>query len=585
MTDQTVGLPAPPAKRGYLRTLALRAMPRKELRPARAWAVSALIVALLVRHFWNDEGELPNILFTVAVTGALIALVLLVCGRALFATVVVASLVAAVIAAASAKRAIMNMVVHAYDLFFYLSSWSTIAYLWSDQRRYVVYAVAACSVAGVAGWLAFRLDSTRVARRWSALALAAFVAVAWWGAYSKGERRHMQFYYANLYVSSFYASWGETLEALWRGALLEAAPRTGTPAPAFAIPTRCQLSGRPPHIILIHQESVVQPSLFPALRYDQSVDPFFQSDDRGLHKLRVETYGGASWLTEFSLLAGVSTHSFGGMRQFVQTFTQNRLKDTVPQVLERCGYRNVVFYPLFKNFVSNDRFYNSIGLREIFDLKAQGAKSQQERDRFYFDNAMAEMGRHFEKSRQPMFTFIQTMSAHWPYDYAYAPEVDVPGGGPGTDKEMHEYLRRVAIAKIDYDYLLAELRRRFPRERFLIVHYGDHHPMATRTLLGYQDDTQAEDVVLDQDSIGFLTYYAVRGINYRVRALPQYDSLDVAYLGTVMLDLAGLPLSDSHRERKRLMAACRGRYHSCANRDEILQFHRRLIDSGVVAAR
>ena len=85
--------------------------------------------------------------------------------------------------------------------------------------------------------------------------------------------------------------------------------------------------------------------------------------------------------------------------------------------------------------------------------------------------------------------------------------------------------------------------------------------------------------------VGFLTYYAVRGINYRVRALPQYDSLDVAYLGTVMLDLAGLPLSDSHRERKRLMAACRGRYYSCANRDEILQFHRRLIDSGVVAAR
>ena len=37
----------------------------------------------------------------------------------------------------------------------------------------------------------------------------------------------MQFYYENLYVSSFYASWGETLEALWRGALLEAAPRAG----------------------------------------------------------------------------------------------------------------------------------------------------------------------------------------------------------------------------------------------------------------------------------------------------------------------------------------------------------------------
>ena len=116
--------------------------------------------------------------------------------------------------------------------------------------------------------------------------------------------------------------------------------------------------------------------------------------------MRVETYGGASWLTEFSLLAGVSTHSFGGMRQFVQTFTQNRLKDTLPQALARCGYRNVVFYPMMRNFVSNDRFYSSIGLKEIFDMKSQGANTAQERDRFYYSNALAEMERHFKSSKQ-----------------------------------------------------------------------------------------------------------------------------------------------------------------------------------------
>ena len=57
------------------------------------------------------------------------------------------------------------------------------------------------------------------------------------------------------------------------------------------------------------------------------------------------------------------------------------------------------------------------------------------------------------------------------------------------------------------------------------------------------------------------------------------------YLGTVILDLAGLPLSDSHRERKRLMICARGATTRCSKRDEILLFHRRLIDSGVMAAR
>ena len=55
-----------------------------------------------------------------------------------------------------------------------------------------------------------------------------------------------------------------------------------------------------------------------------------------------------------------------------------------------------------------------------------------------------------------MFTFIQTMSAHWPYDYPYMPEVDVPGGDPGTNPEMSEYLRRLAMAKLDFDFLTNE---------------------------------------------------------------------------------------------------------------------------------
>jgi hypothetical protein len=193
--------------------------------------------------------------------------------------------------------------------------------------------------------------------------------------------------------------------------------------------------------------------------------------------------------------------------------------------------------------------------------------------------------RHLKASRKPLFMFIQTMSAHWPYDYVFHPEVQVPGGGPGVDAEMSEYLRRVSMAKMDFDYLKAELVRRFPNERFLIVHYGDHQPMATRMLLGFNSDTEAEDVTLDPDSIGYLTYYAVQGVNYRVPTLPQLDTVDVPYLGTLVLDLAGIPLSDSHKERKRLMYLCNGRYNSCAHRDEILAFHRRLIDSGIMAAR
>jgi phosphoglycerol transferase MdoB-like AlkP superfamily enzyme len=555
-----------------------------ELRPTTSWAIAGLIGALLARYFWVDEGAIPNILFTAGVTLALIVLFVLLSQRVLFATTLVALLIVLIVAISAVKRAVMNMVMHAYDLIFYLSSWSTISYLWSDQRRYVVALAGALIAMAGAAWLAYRADGTCINRRWAAAALPFAIVLAWYGAAAKGERRHMQFYYENLYVSSFYASWGETLEALWRGALLEASPRAAAAGPAFSLAYSCTLGAKPPHVLLIHEESLVQPALFPTLHYDHAVDPFFHSYDDRTHQLRVETYGGASWLTEFSILAGVSTQAFGGMRQFVQTFTQGKLKETLPQVLERCGYRNVVFYPLLRNFVSNDRFYSSIGLKEIIDMRAQGAKSTQERDHFYFGNALAEMEKHFKSSRKPLFMYIQTMSAHWPYDFKYQPDVDVPGGGPGTDPEMHEYLRRLSLAMFDFDALMSELRHHFPLERFLVVHYGDHHPMATRTLLGFDAETEAEDVALNPDSVGFVTYYAVRGVNYRVPTLPQFETLDVPYLGTVILDAAGLPLPDSHRERKRLMLLCKGRYQTCKHRDEILLFHRRLIDSGVMAA-
>jgi hypothetical protein len=240
---------------------------------------------------------------------------------------------------------------------------------------------------------------------------------------------------------------------------------------------------------------------------------------------------------------------------------------------------------MLKNFVSNDKFYRSIALNEIFDLKDQKAPTAQERDRFYFGNALAEIERHVATSTTPMFTYIQTMSAHWPYDVKMFTNEDVPGGGPGTDPEMHEYLRRLSLANRDYQWLLGELKKRFPQERFLVVSYGDHHPTATRTLLGFKQETEAEDVALERDSLGYITYYAARGVNYTVPPLPREDIVDVAYLGAIVLNAAGLPLSDANRERKRLMTLCGGRYNECPKHTEILTFHRRLIDSGIIKAR
>ena len=545
-----------------------------------AAALFSLPTAVYLRYY---EGGAFNQFFVWSITLAVGAWIVLALRRILVASVLVNALVGIVAIVSWAKQQAMDMALHAYDVVFYLSSWATIDYLWNGFRIHVVALMAAVLATAIAAGVAYRLDATRVSRGSALIAVVVLTVAAGIAAAFKAERRHDQYYWGDSHISSFYSSWAETAEILWRGQLIEAA--NSAPGPHFAVPTECTTASKPPHIILIHEESVVPPGYFPALRYDHRVDPFFASQDGKVHRMRVETYGGASWITEFAVMTGVSTRSFGGMRQFVQSLMAGKVHDTLPETLTRCGYRNVVFYPLERNFVSYDRFYSSIGLKEVFDSKDQGAPSDNERDRFYFANALDEMARHLRQSRQPLFTYILTMATHSPYDFVYMPEVDVPGGGPGTDPEMSEYLRRLAMARIDYDELRRELARRFPDEKFLIVHYGDHHPIASRTLLDVSDKLDAEDVSLPFDSLGFVTYYAVEGINYSPPPLPEVEVLDVPYLPVVILDAAGLPLSDSFRERQRLLAACKGRYFTCDQRGAILAFHRRLIDSGLVDSR
>lgn len=580
MTDQTAGV-----RESEERQNIVLAVPQEHwrLRPTTIQTIAGATVSIILAYFCQSEGSPSNVLFTAATTLLIAAVVIVATRRILFATALTGCLIALVIGIARAKLETLGMVLHAYDFVFYLTSWSTVSYLWDGARAYVLALIFALISCIFICWLAFRVDSTRVSRLHSGTAAAIFLVVALVGAHFKGERPHTLFYWQALYVSSFFSSWSETLETFWRGQLVEAA--ASAPGRLFSAPASCHPESKPPHIILIHEESVVQPGLFPTLQYDHALDDFFKSRDGKLHRMRVETYGGASWLTEFSILAGMSTQSFGGMRHFVQSLLAGKVRETLPEWLLNCGYRNVVFYPMLKNFVSNARFYEAIGLKEIFDLTAQKARSVMERDKFYFLNALDEMERHIRTQSKPLFTYIQTMSGHWPYNEPFHPEIGVPGGGPGTHPEMHEYLRRIGIAKLDYEFFKSELKRRFPSEPILIVHYGDHHPMATRMLLGFNETNEVEDINLSMESIGLITYYAVDAVNYTPPDLASYETLDVAYLGSVILQQAGLPLTDAWRERLRLMSLCGGRYYECARRGEILAFHRRLIDSGLMEAR
>lgn len=554
-----------------------------KLRIVTTDTISAVMTLALMSWIVWTEGPPATVFLTVFVCGSIGAIIALLTRRLLLAVVLTVAQVALITTISSLKLKYMNMVLHAYDITYYLTSSTNLSFLIANYGRSVLAALLVVLLAAILSIVVWHMEPARVSRPVAAALLAVFGSAATVAGLSVEERRHALFEYEGQFVSTFYRSWTETIETLMRGQLMEAAA-TSMVMPPLKPKGSCIPSPDPPHIILIHHESAVQPSLFPSLEYDPRLDDFFRSDNGRSYRLRVETYGGASVLTEFSVMTGLSSYSFGGMRLFVQRLMTGKITESLPNILTKCGYSNVMFYPMLRSFTGAERFFTSVGISDLRDAKDQGATRENERDRFYYDNALAEIARHVETSRKPLFTFIETMAGHWPYDAPYEPDLKVPGGGPGTHPEMNEVLRRLWLSRLDYQHLLSELERRFPSERFLIVRYGDHHPMATRVLLGYGNGTEAEDVLLGRGSIGHQTFFAINGVRF-VPKISSPDILDVPYLGTVLMESAGLPLSDAHAGRKRLKELCGGLWFDCPKRDHILSFHRQLLNDGFVVAR
>src|SRR5579862_7755889 len=187
------------------------------------FGAAAVFTLPTVNYFWRYEGGAPQWFFVASVTLALAAFLIVVFGRVLVAAVLTNAIVGIVAIVAWAKHQAMDMALHAYDLVFYLSSWSTVSFLWRDFRIYVIGLAIALLATVLVAVLAYRFDARPVSRRRALAAFAVLALIAGLAAEVKGERRHTQYYWNGLHISSFYSSWAETLEALWRGQLIEAA--------------------------------------------------------------------------------------------------------------------------------------------------------------------------------------------------------------------------------------------------------------------------------------------------------------------------------------------------------------------------
>jgi len=344
----------------------------------------------------------------------------------------------------------------------------------------------------------------------------------------------------------------------------------------------CHPAGRRPHIIMIHDESSFDIRQADGIKVPPGYGSHFKSFDGRARKFLAESNGGPSWFTEYNVLAGLSSRSFGRFSYFVTRIASGRVERGLPLALRRCGYDTVSLYPAFGAFMSARSFQTTTGIQHFYDAHDLGAKDV-EPDSFFYDKALGLLSSQ-EKPNTPLFMFVYLAANHFPWETRFRPDLMPHWRKPGNEPVVDEYLRRQAMSADDYSAFIAGLKKKFPAQPFLIVRYGDHQPEFSPHVLDPGLDEAGVGKKLDSyDPRYYATYYAIDAINFEpVKSPAVMDTIDGPYLPLVIQEAAGIPLDPSFEEQKNIMLRCKGLFYACKDGAEARRFNKLLIDAGLI---
>jgi hypothetical protein len=457
----------------------------------------------------------------------------------------------------------------------------TFAFLWAVLPEFRTIGIVTLAAAVPVVIVLWRIDPWRIRRRTAAAAaagcFAAVVGVSLAFPYDEGET----FGEFNN-ISIFVRSGVEGVQIYANQGFMES-DATVTERLKLANDEACHPVGRRPHIILLHDEASFDIRAVKDIKVPEGYGGHFKSVDGRTRTLVIEGAGGPSWYTEYNVLAGLSSRSFGRFQFFVTRIAAGRVRRGLPRALRRCGYRTFSIYPVHGGFMGTRSFYGGVGVEHFIDGQDIRGRAT-EPDRFYFDHAARMIAQ--ERAKAPMFLHVYLTANHWPYEEQYRPDLTPAGWrDPGNAmREVNEYLRRQAMTERDYRDFVARLKREFPGEPFLIVRFGDHQPDFAKLII--DPKIPVEELrrrIMTYDPRYYSVYYAINAINYQpVDLSSALDVLDAPYLPIVLQEAAGLPLDPTFAEQKRIFQRCRGLFYACGNGAEARRFNRLLIDAGLI---
>jgi phosphoglycerol transferase MdoB-like AlkP superfamily enzyme len=335
-------------------------------------------------------------------------------------------------------------------------------------------------------------------------------------------------------------------------------------------PTKIERA-RLPDIVVVLEESTFDPRTLTVCTIDPCNAPMFDDAPsvRAHGPLRVHTFGGGTWTSEFALFSGLPHKLFGSGGFYAPYNLAPRLNVSLPRALKTQGYRNIAVYPMPATFVNASRAYSFYGFDSFHDANEMN---------LLWESTDQELEQNFEKiyaeerakSDAPLFFMLLTMRQHGPHNDAFEklrPPFDHPLF-PTLDASLSLNLSNYLARMRDSDIALAHLQQMlFANGPAILVSFGDHHP-AFDGMESAMARTPAGSAFDDPQSI---TYYSLRSNMAPTSGQHDFPVMDLAFLGGMILETAGVPKGAYFDANALMRERCNGHFLDCPDK--------RLLDS------
>lgn len=519
--------------------------------------LAALVVAL--NYVLTNESGSVEQYFCISLALALALAIAVASGRPGLGMVLAGGTIGAMSLAAKIKLMYLHVPLMAPDLRYFLNL-DTLAVL-TKYPPLLRKVVAALLVAAMGIFVLWRLESPglwRGRRRWwfpaSAVATLPLLLFLWpagpfHGVYAADTWRFLSEGKQNP-VTGFVRSFSRMQVRL----------PTWQPGSADRFDWHADPPGGPhvrPDIVAVLEESTLDPRDWTACNLPLCHVGMFDIEPRtaasGL--LKVHTYGGATWTSEFAFLTGLPTPLFGPAGVYAPYNLAPRMRASLPRLLKSRGYRTIAVYPMPHDFVNAQTAYAHYGFDAFHDANELGLKW--ESTDLDLEKAFTEIYREERAaSDQPLFFMVLTMHQHGPHDRPLdelPPPFDTPlfpGLDATSNRNLGHYLFRLqqsdaAIRAIEATVLDGD-------RPAVLVHFGDHRPSF--------DGVEMSLAKRGNDPA--LTYYMLKS-NRPDSPRHDYEVLDLANLAGLVLDVAGVPKDAYFTANAQLREHCRGLFMQC----------------------